>query len=496
MKNFRFFDQLRADLRDFTPERITAELGAGALAALARDEAVPAELAARRAGSQVGALVRLWWVGDTLSDHDLALALPKTVAAGGYDIPELFEEVKNGKRAKFQIVPVESRHGVIWLASDRGSLQGARHTTDHVMGVGGATRTLASLATYQAGDSVLDLGTGCGIHAIIAAKAGAHATATDISQRALDYAQFNARLNGVTINTRIGSLFEPVAGETFSVVVSNPPFVITPSDVRDSVGTLEYRDGGAPGDTLAATVVAGLDAHVAPDGNAYMLANWEIEAGHEWNEHPQAWFAQTNADAIVIQREVIPADAYVEMWLHDGGLRAGHPDYAPAYRAWINDFAKRNVTHVGFGYVLVRASETSQPWHVFHDLRGQMPPNVHDALERMWSAKNVTPETLPALHLSANDLAEHRRYHPGETEPWLITFSSNSAFSDEMQADTALAGFLSVCDGELSAGAIMDALANLLEIAPAVLRESLTPHVIHMVQTGFLSVVDNCEPVD
>ncbi|WP_216382568.1 DUF7059 domain-containing protein [Arcanobacterium phocae] len=495
MKDFQFFDALRADLRNYTLDHIAETLGEDALTALGRDEAVPAQLAAERVGGQLGLLVRLWWTGDTLSDDDVALAIPCTYRdADGCDgLAELLECTDDGVRARCQLVPVAAgEEELVWIASDRGSLQGARHNTDHVMGVGGATRTLAGLAHYKPGQQVLDLGTGCGIHAILAAKAGALAVATDISARALDYAQFNAALNEVEIETRLGSLFEPVAGSQFDVVVSNPPFVITPGEVRDNLGTLEYRDGGVPGDTLAADVVAGLGTCLAPDGSAYMLANWEI-AGDvpDWSEHPRAWLASQHLDAVVIQREVIPADSYVEMWLHDGGLRAGHADYAKAYRAWLTDFQARAVSHVGFGYVLVqRDGEGRLPWQVFHDLRGGMPADVQGALELLWSAREITEETLSSLRLTNTNVEEHRRYHPGETDPWLISFAPKNGFADQIQADTALAGFVSVCDGELTVGQICDALAQLLEMPAPEVRSSLLPKVMHMVRLGMLQVVD------
>ncbi|QRV02079.1 methyltransferase [Arcanobacterium phocisimile] len=504
MKNFQFFDALRADLRDYTPAKIADLLGESALAALTRDEAVPAQVAAEAAGGQLGLLVRLWWTGDTVSVDDVERAIPQTYhAAGGFPgVAELVEEVDGDQvRSRFQLVPVAVGEQLVWMASDRGSLQGARHKTDHVMGVGGATRTLASLAHYAPGQRVLDLGTGCGIHAILAAKAGAVAVATDISTRALEYARFNATLNGVEIDVREGSLFDPVAGETFDVVVSNPPFVITPGEVRDNLGTMEYRDGGVPGDTLAATVVGAVGDYLSPNGSAYMLANWEIVGGNEpqWDAHPRQWFAGTELSALVIQREVIAVDGYVEMWLHDGGLRAGNTDYAPAYRAWLGDFRARNVSHIGFGYLVMGGTAggtAAAPAKKFFDLRGAAPQDMLSVIEAMRRAQHLDEETLSSLRLSNSGIEEHRHYHPGDADPWLISFASSRSFSDQVQADTVLAGFVSVCDGELTVEQIIVALAQVLEIDSVELREDLIPKVVHMLELGMLAVVENAEVVD
>ncbi len=75
----------------------------------------------------------------------------------------------------------------------------------------------------------LDVGTGSGIQAVLAARHADLVVATDVSERALAFAAFNAALNGFdNVELRQGSFFEPVAGERFELVVSNPPFVVSP----------------------------------------------------------------------------------------------------------------------------------------------------------------------------------------------------------------------------------------------------------------------------
>lgn len=74
----------------------------------------------------------------------------------------------------------------------------------------------------------LDLCTGSGVLAIAAARHGCrHVTAVDVSRRAVIAARCNARLNGVSVNSVRGDLFEPVRGRRFDLIVSNPPYVPT-----------------------------------------------------------------------------------------------------------------------------------------------------------------------------------------------------------------------------------------------------------------------------
>ena len=94
-------------------------------------------------------------------------------------------------------------------------------------------------------------------------------------QRALDFARFNAALDGAS-GTSSGSMLDPVAGERFGLVVSNPPFVITPRSA--DVPLFEYRDGGRPG-TRRRDLVRSVGAHLEPGGVAQFLGNWEVAAG-------------------------------------------------------------------------------------------------------------------------------------------------------------------------------------------------------------------------
>ena len=90
--------------------------------------------------------------------------------------------------------------------------------------------------------SSLDLGTGCGIQALFAAAHSDRVVASDVNPRAVALATLTMALNGAgNVEMRTGDLLDPVAGETFGLVVANPPFVISPSE------RYLFRDGDAAG---------------------------------------------------------------------------------------------------------------------------------------------------------------------------------------------------------------------------------------------------------
>ncbi len=99
------------------------------------------------------------------------------------------------------------------------------------------TFLLADNLDARQGERVLEIGTGCGLLAILAAKAGAWVVATDINQAALECARVNAHAHGVAnrIDLRFGDLFETVSKERFDLVIFNPPYL--PIEPKEAFGT-------------------------------------------------------------------------------------------------------------------------------------------------------------------------------------------------------------------------------------------------------------------
>lgn len=119
------------------------------------------------------------------------------------------------------------------------------------------------------GGSFLDLGCGAGTYGLAAALLGAgRAVLTDVDPRALAVARANARRNGVEarVEVRQGSLFQPVRGERFDAIFAALPQLPAPAPLD-----LVARYGGRDGLDLKRPLAAGLRAHLAPGGRAWLL---------------------------------------------------------------------------------------------------------------------------------------------------------------------------------------------------------------------------------
>ena len=394
------------------------------------------------------------------------------------------------------------RTGQWWIASDldEAALGGAL-PIGHVLGVGGASLTLAGLQLPTHAERVLDLGTGCGIQALRARRFAERVVATDVSERALAFTRLNALLNGVDgIETRLGSLFEPVRGEVFDRVVSNPPFVITPRVA--GVPEYEYRDAGLAGDDLVAAFVTGVGEVLAPGGTAQLLGNWEYRDGADGVGRVRAWVdaSPVPLDAWIVEREQLDPLAYAELWVRDGGTAPGTPGYGALVQAWLADFAARGVTAVGFGYLLLRRvpeGADAPALRRFERLtqpigarEGGLGAHLAAALEASDALSALDDDALAAARLVvAGDVTEARHHLPGAEAPSVIELRQGGGFARTLEVDPALAALVGASDGELPVGVLVDAIADLLEVDAAALRADLLPRVRELAVMGFLRPV-------
>lgn len=492
---------LRADLTAarFTVDRLTAAWGSSGGAALERGDRVPARRALDGDTGAHAVLARLFVLGLEQSPDEVAGALP-SLGLDGAAALGLIERSGDTVRPALDLRPyafLDARGaGEWWIASDLGELAtGSALRTDHVLGVGGASVTLSGLLLPGPVGTALDLGTGCGIQALHLAREAARVVATDISPRALQLASLNAALNGIdTIDFRLGNLFEPVAGERFDRVVSNPPFVITPR--RDDVPAYEYRDGGLVGDAIVAGIVGAVREHLVPGGIAQLLGNWEYRADEDGLQRALGWAG--DLDAWIVERETLDPARYAETWIRDGGTRPGSPGYEALVDAWLDDFAQRGVTAVGFGYLLLRNPVGERMLRRAERLDAPLgsaagePASLGSHLAAALAAQDaVAPlddtELLGVRLVVAPDVTEERSHWPGAEHPTVITLRQGGGFRREVQAGTALAAVVGACDGELTLGAIVGAVASILDVENVALREEIVPEVRELIAGGILA---------
>ncbi|WP_188665787.1 DUF7059 domain-containing protein [Tersicoccus solisilvae] len=530
----------------FTVDGVRALLGDEASDALDRDETVPAELvtgraldddAAAAATRTRAALIRLLLLGLPVRADRLDAGTVAALRACRLVEPvaDDRDEPSGSLRSQVDLRPYEADDGTrLWVAADLGALQtDGPLRRDHVLGIGHASLTLAQVTARRPVDTALDLGTGCGIQTFHLLRHARHVTATDLSARALAYTRFNLLLNAAAldldpadlparVDLRQGSLLDPVAGRTFDLIVSNPPFVITPRRADETADSrYTYRDGGRAGDRLVTELVRALPAHLTAGGTAQLLGNWETPRGTDWDETlTAAWFGSQEMQKDdgrewwVTQRDTQSPAEYAELWLRDAAQATDPDAYRAAYAAYLADFAARDVAAIGFGMIWLRrpadasamaanaadgnaagGERTSTPLRrmetLTHAVEQPLGPALAATVARHDRLAARDDHALAALRLTvAPDVTEERHGTPGEPDPAVILLRQGGGFRRTVQASTALAGFVGASDGELTAGQIVTALAVLLTPEDPAFAATLLAQVRRAVVDGFLTIAD------
>jgi release factor glutamine methyltransferase len=130
------------------------------------------------------------------------------------------------------------------------------------------TFLIADYLKVRPGEKVLELGTGCGLLAILAAEEGAEVVATDINALAIGCARRNAVSHGVEnrIDFRLGNLFEPVVGEKFDLIIFNPPYL--PTSPEEETGDILGKawEAGVDGRAVIDPFLDEVSAHLTDRG--------------------------------------------------------------------------------------------------------------------------------------------------------------------------------------------------------------------------------------
>ena len=475
---------------DFTYDRVAEAIGEDAHRALGRNETLPA-LLRTTSGGPLDTLVRLFLLQTTVGRDEADRALPGLVDrlcnAG------LLEQSVSEVAARTDCRPYATEDRDLWIVSDlTPGLDGSPVAVGpgHVLGISSASTSLAQLTMREPVGSALDLGTGCGVQALHLAGHAGRVVATDVNARALWMTRLNAALNEVDVDVRDGSFFEPVAGERFDLISTNPPFVISPATGE----RLVYRDSGLPGDRVVEHIVRTGPDHLADGGWLQVLANWAIVDGQPWDERLGSWL-RDDCDALVVQRETLDPASYVELWLKDSGHHGG-PDYATRYDTWLSWLEETGIEGVGFGWINLRLGGGAGSGGGRHDLlewpydvEQPIGPAIHAWGEAVTDLRGLGDDDLLAATLRAReDVQQETVGRPGAEDPEAIVLRQQRGFRRARTADTVEAAFLGACDGDLSVGQLLGALAALLERDAAELRETYLPVVRELVGEGFLEV--------
>ena len=233
---------------------------------------------------------------------------------------------------------------------------------DQVMYIGADSRWLAHAALRRPIDSALDLCTGSGIHAILAAQHSKRVIAVDISPRAVKCTNFNAFAFGLSnVTAIVGDLYENVGDERFDLITANPPFV--PSPVKE----IGYRDGGSSGEEVQRRIIKELPRYLAPNGIAQIVTEFGEREGETLIERLRTWLNGAPMDILILRLRTHSASVYA----------TGHASADGTYGEHLEDVDRWASNLRAHGYVQIASvliafkwsdSACGEPWGRIEDI--------------------------------------------------------------------------------------------------------------------------------
>jgi methylase of polypeptide subunit release factors len=363
---------------------------------------------------------------------------------------------------------------------------------DYVLGVTGATLTLSGVTVRPPSRRTLDLGTGSGFQALTAATHSEQVVGTDRNPRAIAIARFNTLLNGITnVEFVTGDLFEPVSDLQFDLIVSNPPFVISPEN------QLQYRDSGYRGDEICERIVRAGPEHLAEGGYLQVLCNWVRDPGEGWRERLLGWIDGSGCDAQIIHNSTSTIDVYANHWLRQTEI-ATEDRLAEAFHRWIAYYEQFGIEAVDMGLITLRRRSASTNWVRFETDRRRNHPNgagilatfaARDLLDRI----GENTQDLLALKLRCKpELRVLQRLEPADSG-WVVENAQCLLGKDlefEGRLDQAAFHLLTLCRGRQPLSAVLAQVAARTGQNPDELLPASLDLVRSLISQGFLWPVD------
>jgi carbamoyltransferase len=320
----------------------------------------------------------------------------------------------------------------------------------HVYQLGTDSYVLARVTPRRAGQSALDLCTGSGVHALLAARHHQQVVGVDLNPRALEFARFNAHLNGRSEQTQFlqGDLYEPVRGRKFDLITANPPFVPTP-DTSLSL----HRGLGERGEEVSQRIVEGLAEHLAQGGTLSMVLDYPIFDDSTYLERLNRWIrGGTQATPVpgwgvaVINFLNESCEDYIRNHV-DAGLAS---DFFSKAHEYVLSYQRLGIQAIGFANVFVRRLPHHHPGY---SVIRQMPLPVGEMAETIeqWL------DTLGKIYDSDWSGEEPAKISSRVKERWyshsrdrvLFEFAE-PAWSDPLMGDYWAVELLSRLDGSAS----------------------------------------------
>jgi len=427
-------------------------------------------------------LVRWFWLARALSEEDFTSLVPD-----GFLTLLLKSELLRREAGKMRATAMLLPYDHFLVASDHPEAI-ERKESAMVLWPNPTSKFLARFSVRRHSRATLDLGTGSGILSLGAARYSDQVVATDLNQRAVEFAKFNARLNGVEkIEVLAGDCFAPVEGRKFDLILCNPPFFITPeSDYL-------FCDNSMDLDQLCRRLVKEGPAYLNEDGYMQMLCEWAEIEGEPWEERIAEWLSGTGCDAWVMKGLTQDPAEYAQHRIKETyGNQGGD---AELYHGYMTYYRKRGVKAIHDGLIVIRR-RTGANWVKIEEVPKTPTGDLGEMILSTFAAQDLAilmeeDENLLNAHpvLAANVRLEQICFQSeGRWRAESLTMHLNSGFPFHMTVQPLVAEFLATCDGTRTTAEAIRAFADTAGAPLETVRNECLTLIRKLIQRGFITI--------
>ena len=433
-----------------------------------------------REPSRINTLVRWFWIGmpqdaSLAATHLLPRFIPLALECG------LLRREGQNLHPEVMLFPIDK----YVFAADHTSRIDAGDR-DLVLWPNPTSRLLSRFTVRRPSRATLDLGTGTGIQAVMAAAHSAQVVATDLNQRAVAFAQFNASLNGIeNVECLAGSGFEPVAGRTFDLIVSNPPFFINPGS------QYLFCDNPLDLDQLCRQLAREAPSHLNEDGYFQMLCEWAEVRGQPWQERVAEWFEGTGCDVWVMKGYADDPGEYAQE--HIRSVTSAPAQDAELYESYMAYYRERQVEVIHGGIIAMRR-RSGQNWIFIEEVKGTPKEPFGDLVLQTFAARDflashaaddqllaVKPRLAPDVRLE-----QIFQQAEGGWKQESLTLRLAKAFNLFLGLQPIVAEFLSGCDGTRTLQELIANFAAKVDAPHEQVQKECLDAVRKLIERGFL----------
>jgi methylase of polypeptide subunit release factors len=343
---------------------------------------------------------------------------------------------------------------------------------------------LARLTVRRDVERTLDLGTGAGLQAVLAAGHSRHVLGVDLNRHALGHAALALALNGRTnVELREGSWFEPVEEDArFDLIVSNPPFLAAP-DV-----TWWYAHSEQPYE-LSRRLVRDAAQRLVEGGLAHVMCAWGLRTGDDSMAVPRGWVDGLGCDALVFCFETSSALDYAT-GEHRHLLGADRDEFDARVDRFLEYLDGLGTDEIAFGLVVLRRRHAAENWARGVPSAGPS-GGAGPQVERMLAGGDLlmsrpnNDELLDTAYRPAPGLAFVRRWQADDSQP-PARVEVHAQAGVSVHVDPTVADALTASDGSLTLGELVEFLAADSGRDPSALRSSAASSARELLAMGLL----------